>query len=142
MVSFHQHQTVPYSAEAMYGLVNDVESYPEFISWCDSAKILSQQENEVVAQLGFTFGPVHNAFTTRNTHTPHQKIMVTLVEGPFKHLNGSWHFKQTPKGCVITFSIDFAFSSRLFAMTLGPVFKPAVATLMAAFIRRADEVLS
>ncbi len=141
MVSFRQHKTVPYSAEQMYALVNDVESYPQFIHWCEQVNVLERNDEQVTAELGFTFGPVRNAFTTKNTLTPSQKIEVELVAGPFKHLHGVWNFKQTPKGCVVTFAIEFTFASRLFSLTLGPVFKPAVATLMDAFIARADKVL-
>ena len=102
--------------------------------------VLERKDDSVTAELGFIFGPIRNAFTTQNTLIPGQKITVDLVAGPFKHLHGHWNFKQTPKGCVVTFSIEFSFASRLFALTLGPVFKPAVATLMDAFIARADEV--
>lgn len=140
MVSYRQHQTVPYTVEQMYSLVNDIESYPKFIHWCKKARVLEQGSNYVVAELGFSFGPIHNAFTTKNILTPGQKIEISLVAGPFRQLQGVWHFKQTPKGCVVTFSIEFSFASRLFAMTLGPVFNPAVEALMGAFVARADEV--
>lgn len=126
----------------MYALVNDIESYPDFIYWCKQVQVLQRDEQEVIAELGFNFGPITNALTTKNTLYPNQKILVDLVSGPFKHLHGAWVFKQTPKGCVVTFSIEFAFASRLFALTLGPVFKPAVATLMDAFVKRANQVLS
>ena len=42
---------VPHSAKEIYALVNDVESYPDFLPWCKSTRLLSRTENEVCGEL-------------------------------------------------------------------------------------------
>ena len=42
---------VPYSAEQMYALVDDVEIYPEFLPWCTGSKLKSRETEELVASL-------------------------------------------------------------------------------------------
>ncbi|MDH3609643.1 MAG: hypothetical protein OEQ24_10435, partial [Gammaproteobacteria bacterium] len=37
---------LPYSAAQMFNLVNDVDSYPEFVPWCVKCEVHSDSENE------------------------------------------------------------------------------------------------
>ena len=79
---------VPHPASDMYALVNDVERYPEFLPWCKGAKILSQAEGEMQASLELARGGFHKTFTTHNRLQAGRAITITLVDGPFRHLEG------------------------------------------------------
>src|SRR5579871_4927141 len=79
---------VPYSAADMYALVNDVERYPEFLPWCRGSKVLSHTETEMRASLELARGGFHKTFTTLNNLQPGSAITITLLDGPFKHLEG------------------------------------------------------
>ena len=35
----------------MFSLVNDVESYPQFLPWCSSARVLQRDQDSMVASL-------------------------------------------------------------------------------------------
>lgn len=85
---------VPYSAKQMFELVNDIESYPEFLPWCRSSKILLNQGEDVRAEIELVKGGVHKHFTTRNKITQHKQIEMKLEKGPFKHLQGFWRFES------------------------------------------------
>lgn len=129
---------MPYTAEAMYQLVADVETYPDFLPWCRSARIDKSNGDEVQASLEIARGPVKKLFTTRNQLQHGEAIRMSLVDGPFKHLEGEWRFKQLGKGgSKIELHLEFDFSSALLKATVGPVFNHIAETMMDAFCKRA-----
>ena len=77
---------VPYSAEQMYQLVNDVQSYPEFIPGCTGSRVLESGPTQMTAAVDVSKAGISKTFTTRNTLTNNQSILMHLVDGPFKTL--------------------------------------------------------
>ena len=131
---------LPYSAKAMYDLVNDIEQYPQFLPWCSAAKIHSREDHEITASLTLKKGGLHKSFTTRNELMPHRQIEMHLINGPFKHLYGLWLFQETDAGhCCISVDISYSFDSRIMAMMIGPVFGHIANTLLSAFVEQAHE---
>jgi len=132
---------VPYSAHQMYQLVNDVAAYPKFLPWCDSSRVLRVNGNEMDASITLKVGAVRKVFTTRNTNDPGKKIVVSLLNGPFKSLDGYWSFHDLAEGgSIIRLNMSFEFSSRLVDMAIGPVFREIVRNLITAFQQRAVAV--
>ncbi len=130
---------LPYSPEQMYALVEDVGSYPQFLPWCVGAKVRSQTETEVVADLVIGFGPFREGFTSRVDLEKPRKIVVRYEKGPFKYLNNQWLFDPDPVGCRVSFFVDFEFRSRLLQSAIGVVFNEAVRRMVNAFLKRARE---
>ncbi len=134
---------VPYSAQQMYQLVNDVESYPEFLPWCSGGSVLEDSESVRVARVDISKGPIKQHFTTRNELTDGEEIKLSLVEGPFSQLQGQWSFAAIgDSGCRVTFNTQFSFSSRIIEKTVGPVFNEICTRLVDAFVDRAKQVYS
>ena len=132
---------VPYPAAAMYALVNDVERYPEFLPWCRSAKVLSHTESEMQASLELARGGFHKTFATRNALQPGQAITMTLLDGPFKHLEGRWQFTDLDhEGSKVALDMEFEFKSGVLDLMAGPVVHEICNSLVDAFIRRAAAV--
>ena len=132
---------VPYRAADMYALVNDVERYPEFLPWCKGAKIVAQSAGEMQASLDLARGGFHKTFTTRNRLEPTRAITITLEHGPFKHLEGRWHFDDLDgDGSKVALDMEFEFSSAVLDLMAGPVFHEICNSLVDAFIRRAAEL--
>lgn len=141
MTTIHKSALVPYSAEQMYNLVDDVHAYPDFLPWCGASKEISRNEEEVEASLDIAHSGIHKSFTTRNRLQPGQSIEMQLVEGPFKHLNGVWRFETLgDAGSKVGLDLEFEFSSKLLGMTFGPVFSKIASSLVDAFIKRAQKV--
>ena len=66
---------------------------------------------------------------------------IRLVDGPFRRLEGSWHFKVLAENaCKIEFRLHYEFSSKLFEKVIGPVFSHIANTFVDAFVRRAAQV--
>lgn len=134
---------MPYSASQMYALVNDIESYAEFLPWCSESVILEKAADEIKASLNISYGSINKSFTTLNKLTADKKIEMQLVEGPFKTLHGEWLFTQLGEdGSKVNLNLEFEFNSKLLSMTMGPVFSQIANTLIDCFSDRATEVYS
>lgn len=141
MTTISKSALVPYSAAEMYALVNDVESYPRFLPWCRSTRVLSRNDDEVRATIELARGAIQKSFTTCNRLQKDKMIEIRLVEGPFQHLEGFWRFDMLDdRASKVSLDLDFEFSSRLISLALGPVFSQIVNTLVDSFQKRAVQV--
>ena len=144
MKSVHKSVLIWYSAQEMFDLVIDVARYPEFLPWCNSARVLSQDEHGMTAEVGIGFKGVTQTFTTRNEHVPGREVRLHLVSGPFSKLEGIWTF--TPVGaegeraCRVDLKMDYGFSNALLATLVGPVFDKIATSMVDAFVQRAEQV--
>ena len=115
MTTIHRNALTPYSAERMFDLVNDIESYPNFLQWCRTATIINRDVDVITAQLELVKGSVHKTFTTQNRMMPGKMIEMRLVEGPFKHLDGFWRFDALAEdACKVSLDLDFEFKNKIF----------------------------
>ena len=140
MPTHAERKVLPYSPEQMYDLVADVGKYPSFLPWCAGARVRSQTETELVADLTIGFGPFRESFTSRVTLERATKIGVKYENGPFRYLNNQWTFQPNPKGCEVNFFVEFEFKSRLLQSAIGVVFNEAVRRMVNAFLKRARDV--
>jgi ribosome-associated toxin RatA of RatAB toxin-antitoxin module len=128
----------------LFALINDIESYPSFIPWCTHAKVLSKSDREIVATIGVRQGPLRSEFTTRNQLEQDRRILMSLVTGPFKMLEGEWLLTPIPQGgvdggtgCRVQLTMKFAFKNSLTAVLFEQKFAETAASLMDAFVARA-----
>jgi len=132
---------VPYSAEQMYQLVNQVDDYPKFLNWCSDASILKQTSDQIIASVEINKSGFNQSFTTINTLTPNQRIDMKLKEGMFKQLNGTWVFtKLNDQACKIELSLNFSFSSKILDLAISPIFTSIANSQLEAFVARAKVV--
>jgi len=133
-----------YSPQEMYALVTDVEQYPKFLPWCDRARLVSQDEEGMTAEIGIAFSGIHQTFTTRNTHIPGQQVVIKLVNGPFSQLDGEWNFVPIGDGlqraCKVELTLNYGFDNVILGKLVGPVFDKIAGSLVDAFIKRATQV--
>ncbi|OGB23483.1 MAG: ubiquinone-binding protein [Burkholderiales bacterium RIFCSPLOWO2_02_FULL_57_36] len=141
MAVVHKSVLVGYSAEQMFSLVDRVEDYPKFLPWCGEVSVGRREEGKLVATLTIHFHGVKQSFTTENVNIPPTSINMTLLNGPFKHLDGSWAFKPLrADACKIDFDLSYEFSSKLLEKLIGPVFNMIANSFVDSFCKRADAV--
>jgi ribosome-associated toxin RatA of RatAB toxin-antitoxin module len=139
MIKVDRSALVAYSAQTMYALVEDIESYPQFLPWCGGAEYTARERGRTVATLHIDFHGLKNQFTTENTHEPGRRIDMKLVSGPFRSLNGNWSFTDLgSEGCKVQLSLRYQFKSALLERVVGPVFREITDRLVEAFVRRAE----
>ena len=132
---------VPYTAREMFILVDDVESYPEFLPWCSSAEVHNRTTEIVEATLELHKGSLSDHFTTRNTRCEFETIEIELIDGPFRHLQGGWRFTEIgEEGCKLALKLDFEFENMFVDMIFGSFFEDTCNSLINAYSKRAKAV--
>ncbi len=152
MKTVHKSVLIWYSAAQMFDLVTDVTNYPQFLPWCDHARVLLQTETGMSAEVGIAIGGVKQSFTTQNEHhidetTQARHVILTLVKGPFSKLNGRWDFipignisDASQGACRTELRLNYGFDNAMLAKLVGPVFDKIAASMVDAFVKRAEQV--
>ena len=139
--SINKSALVAYTPAEMFALVNDIESYPGFLPWCRSARVIWREGDELKACIEMAKGSVQKAFTTHNRQQPNKMIEIRLVEGPFKQLEGFWRFDPLgEQACKVSLDMEFEFANRMLDMLIGPIFSQIANTLVDSFQQRAVDV--
>ncbi|WP_404340634.1 type II toxin-antitoxin system RatA family toxin [Pseudoalteromonas mariniglutinosa] len=141
MPQIEKNALVLYSSKEMFDLVNDVNAYPEFLPHCSDAKIVNQHDNSMTASLEISKAGLRKWFTTENTFVDQYTVTLRLVDGPFKALQGKWHFQPLDDtACKVQLQLEFEFASKLIELAFGKVFNEVAKNMVNAFTQRAKHV--
>ena len=123
-------------------MVLDIEKYPDFIPWCLDGKIhkIEKKENNVEIIADLTIGKSFFRETYKSFIIYNKKldtITVTNINGPLKHLNNEWTFRQKGKKSEIDFIIDFELKSKFLNLLMIKYFDKGLNKIADAFEKRA-----
>ena len=129
-----------FSQKKIFQLVDDVEHYPDFLPWCGGSKVIKRTEEITEATIDINFKGVKQCFTTRNVKKPFEIMEISLVDGPFKKLTGSWKFTDTDENsCKIELSLMYEFDNLVLEKLIGPIFNIIANTFIDEFIKEANK---
>lgn len=132
---------VRYPAHLMLQLVEDIESYPRFLPWCHASRILKRTDDTVEAELEIMRGGFRKSFATRNQQVSSQEIRMSLIKGPFSHLEGVWTFVPLREDASkIALHLEFEMMGKLSNLAFGAVFNQICNSMVGAFTQRAKEL--
>lgn len=137
---------VPFSAQQMYQLVADVESYPEFLPWCAALRIVDRdmagETGHITADMVVAYKVFREQFRSRVALRPMDcEIEADYLNGPFEHLSNRWRFEpQENEGSVVHFFVSFEFRNRVLQSTAQLVFDKAFSRMSEAFVKRAYDL--
>jgi coenzyme Q-binding protein COQ10 len=147
VTSHSETRVVPYPADTMYRVVADVAHYPEFLPWVTALRLLSQEENMLMAEMLVGFGPFREKYTSRVTLDPVARTVdVIAIKGPFRQLENRWRFEPLApdfnqhKSCRIEFSIAFEFRNPLLQAAASAAFEKVLLKMTDAFVTRAGQL--
>ena len=133
-----------YSPQEMYVLVTEVDQYPKFLPWCNRTRVITSDASGMTAEVGISFGGIHQSFTTCNQHVPGRQVIMSLVNGPFSRLDGEWSFLPvgdgTQRACKVELKLTYGFNNATLGKLVGPVFDKIAGSLVEAFVKRATQV--
>ncbi|MFO1080797.1 MAG: type II toxin-antitoxin system RatA family toxin [Reyranellaceae bacterium] len=139
-----ERRVVGHAPRQLFDLVADVKRYPEFLPWCQAARVRRRDGNIELDELAIGFGPWHERFVSRVELKPDDpegpRIDTTGTEGPFRRLASRWTFRPHGSGTLIDFELEFEFRSKLLQQTVRLLFADAVKRMVAAFEGRADQL--
>jgi ribosome-associated toxin RatA of RatAB toxin-antitoxin module len=138
MTTVQKSALVRFPAHLMFELVEDIKSYPQFLPWCRSSRILRRSGDVVDAELEIARGGFHKSFATRNTLLAPQEIRMSLLNGPFSHLEGLWTFTPLREDASkISLDLEFEMSGKVASLAFGAIFNQICSTMVGAFSERA-----
>lgn len=147
MPQFTTVRRVHHRAEQMFGLVADVEKYPEFLPMCEALSVRSRKERDgkalLIADMTVGYKLIRETFTSQVLLKPADNVIdVKYLDGPFRYLDNRWTFKPVGDGseCDVEFFIDYEFKSRTLGLLMGTMFDLAFKKFSEAFEKRADQI--
>jgi ribosome-associated toxin RatA of RatAB toxin-antitoxin module len=139
MRRFTRSSIVECSAQQVYTLVEDIESYPQFLRWCVAAHVRERSPGRTVATIEVGMQGIRQSFTTENSNAPGQGIEMRLLEGPFRRFSAHWKFAALGSAATrVEFAIAYEFANRMIANMLDPLFGHIAGSMVDAFTRRAE----
>ncbi len=95
------------SAENLYGLVSDVESYSEFIPWCEKSIIERRVHDYFFAKLNMKYLLFSGSFVSKVTlYDYERKINALGVKGSFRYLEVNWVFDEYDDGTLVSVNLE------------------------------------
>ena len=135
------------SKEDLINMVLDIEKYPEFVPWCLDSKVYEKKDKgdtvEIIADLTIGksfFKETYKSFVTYNKST--DTIYVTNIEGPLKHLENKWFFKDLGDSSEVEFQVDFELKNKILNLLMNKSFDLVLIKIADAFQKRADELFN
>ena len=123
-------------------MVLDIEKYPEFVPWCSEGKILKRNESEdlIVLNGDLKVGKslLNETFSSQVSYYKEKnKIIVTNLGGPLKHLKNEWLFKEVNNATQLEFFIDFELKNPILNSIMKRSFELGLNKIAKSFEERA-----
>lgn len=133
-----------FSNVEMYDVVADVKNYSKFVPFCTKSTILSENLDEIRANLEVGFPPIIENYTSTVLLSQGRAVRAVCKDGRlFTTLVTNWKFnpglKSNPKSCIVDFNIKFEFKSALYSQIAGLFFQQLVEQMEDAFINEAKK---
>ena len=133
--------------EQLIDLVLDIEQYPKFVPFCIDSKVIERNKKDdlllIVADL--TIGKSHFKDTYKSEVKFNKKkdsIYVTNLDGPLKHLENKWSFKEENNFTEVSFDVDFELKNDFLNIIMTKSFQFGLDKIADAFKKRAEELFS
>ena len=141
MTVINRSALLPYPAQQLFDLVNDVEAYPGFMDGCVGALVLLHADGVMEARLELARGGIRQSFSTRNRLSPPDSIELELIDGPFERFAGRWEFRALDAGaCKISLNLEFSVNSSVLGAAATKLFDRVTNNLVDAVCKRAGQL--
>ena len=133
--------------EQLIDLVLDIEQYPQFVPFCLDSKIYEKKEKGdlilIIADLTIGKGPFKDTYKSDvKFNKKENSIYVTNLDGPLKHLENKWHFKEENNFTEVSFDVDFELKNDFLNIIMTKSFQFGLDKIADAFQKRAEELFS
>ena len=133
---------IPCKKNQLIKMVLDIEKYPEFVPWCIEGKIYEKVESDDLitfnGDLKVGKSILNETFSSHvSYHKEIDKIIVTNLGGPLKHLKNEWFFKVVNNNTQLEFLIDFELKNPILNGIMKKSFELGLNKIAKAFEERA-----
>ena len=133
----------PFTAQQMFDLICDVDSYDQFIPYCTAARTRERTDTEMLGDLAIGYKFLRETYTSKISMA-REPLTVTVAQakGPFRYLFNQWVFEDTESGCNVYFELQFDFAVPMLKRLIAPMMDRVVEKFIGAFETRALEIYS
>ena len=123
-------------------MVLDIEKYPEFVPWCIEGRIYEKNESKDLVtfkgDLKVGKSILNETFSSHVSYYKEKdKIIVTNLDGPLKHLKNEWVFKEVNNATQLEFFIDFELKNPILNSIMKKSFELGLNKIAKSFEERA-----
>ena len=136
---------IPCSKKNLIEIVLDIEKYPEFVPWCLDSEIHERTDKgdtiEIKADLTIGKSFFTNTYKSLVVYNKSKdSIYVTNLDGPLKHLENEWFFKQDDDSSEVEFHVDFELKNKILNVLMIKSFDLGLKKIADAFDKRAIQL--
>ena len=140
-------RSIPCKKEQLIDLVLDIEKYPDFVPFCIDAKVHERKKQGdlllIIADLTIGKSPFKDTYKSDvKFNKKKDSIYVTNLDGPLKHLENIWYFKEEKKITVVSFEVDFELKNDFLNIVMTKSFQFGLDKIADAFEKRAEELFN
>ena len=133
--------------EQLIDLVLDIEKYPIFVPFCLDSKVYERKEKGdlllIIADLTIGKGPLKDTYKSDVKFDKKKDLIyVTNLDGPLKHLENRWHFKEENNFTEVLFDVDFELKNHFLNIIMTKSFQFGLDKIADSFEKRAEELFS
>ena len=138
---------IPCSKKKLIEMVLDIENYPIFVPWCLNGKIYSKNKKgnkiEIIADLTIGKSFFNETYKSSVIYDKSSgSIYVTNIDGPLKHLENKWFFKEKGKSSEVDFKVNFELKNKFLNMFMSKSFDKGLKKIALAFEKRAIDLFN
>jgi len=138
VLSLSVERELPYTAEQLFDVAADIERYPEFLPWWQTASVLERDAGRCRVHNVVALGPLRLQFGSEALLLRPERIEVQSREAPFERLQLAWRFTPTPQGgCQLSLSVQIAMRSALMQLAVARTLNGVLSQILFAFQGRA-----
>ena len=140
-------RSIPCKKEQLIDLVLDIEKYPDFVPFCIDAKVHERKKQGdlllIIADLTIGKSPFKDTYKSDvKFNKKKDSIYVTNLDGPLKHLENIWYFKEEKKITVVSFEVDFELKNDFLNIVMTKSFQFGLDKIADAFEKRAEDLFN
>jgi len=136
---------IPCSKKNLIEMVLDIEKYPEFVPWCLDGKIHDKTDKgdtiEIKADLTIGKSFFRDTYKSFVIYKKLEDLIhVTNIDGPLKHLENEWFFRQDGDASEVEFHVDFELKNKILNVLMIKSFDLGLKKIADAFEKRAIQL--
>ena len=133
--------------EHLINLVLDIEKYPQFVPFCLDSKVYERNEKgdllSIIADLTIGKGPFKDTYKSDvKFNKKKDSIYVTNLNGPLKHLENKWYFREDNDITEVFFEVDFELKNHFLNIVMTKSFQFGLDKIADAFQKRAEQLFN
>jgi len=124
-------------AENLYGLVSDVESYSEFIPWCEKSIIERRVHDYFFAKLNMKYLLFSGSFVSKVIlYDYERKINALGVKGSFRYLEANWVFDEYDEGTLVSVNLELDLNNNILEKAIDTASEILIKETISSFEKR------